>query len=97
VRHATQLTRSLWLAAIFAIGAGAALGADRRLEVDPSRSTLTFKAYKDGWFSSLGHDHTIAARGFAGAVLLGGTLEASSVTLTVDTRTLDVLDPAADA
>lgn len=61
-------------------------------------STLTFKSYKDGWFSSLGHDHTIAGRDFEGAVRLDlANLAATSVTLTVKTATFEVLDPGVDA
>jgi polyisoprenoid-binding protein YceI len=66
--------------------------------VSPTASSLTFKAFKEGWLSSLGHDHTIAGREFSGAVRLDpARVEASSVTFTVKTASLEVLDPSADA
>jgi polyisoprenoid-binding protein YceI len=78
--------------------AGAARGEDaQHYRIDPKQSTLTFKAFKDGLLSGFAHDHTIAARNFSGEMAWRGTSEASSVTLTVKTAWLEVLDPKADA
>jgi polyisoprenoid-binding protein YceI len=91
------MKRIALVALVFLLGARANADAPA-YAVDPAGSTLTFKAYKEGWFSSLGHDHTIAGREFAGAVRFDpARVEASSVTLTVKTASLDVLDPSADA
>ncbi len=108
-REARQAARravapaALLAAAVFAGAAAPGAGAGdvdpARYRFGPAESKLTFKAFRDGWFSSLGHDHTLAARDFEGAIALGpaGRLEASAVTVTVKTATLEVLDPGVDA
>ncbi len=88
----------LLIAPAFAGAARANEPAAKRFSISLADSKLTFKAYRDGWFSSLGHDHTIAARDFAGAVAFDAAKpEASSVTITVSTAALEVLDPGVDA
>lgn len=69
-------------------------GAAAALRIVEGESTLTLHVEKDGWFSSLGHDHTIAARAVTGLVRWDpARLEACSVTLSVATERLEVLDP----
>jgi polyisoprenoid-binding protein YceI len=86
------------IAALLATQGGAACAAEggaARYGIAPGAdTTLVFKAYRDGWFSSLGHDHTLAGREFKGVVVFDPVRpEASSVTLTVATARLEVLDP----
>jgi polyisoprenoid-binding protein YceI len=90
--------RALAVAVLVLVAAAPARAEEAAYRVVPGKSKLTFKAFRDGWFSSLGHDHTIGARDFAGAVRFDAARpEASSVTFTVQTKTLEVLDPGVDA
>lgn len=90
------LPLSSFIAAWLALGAGlpAALADERALAVDPAASTVTVYAYKDGLLSSLGHDHTIAARNVTGTVTVDPARpEGGRVSFTVPVRSLEVLDP----
>jgi polyisoprenoid-binding protein YceI len=75
-----------------------ALAQEAAYAVDADASTLTVFAYKDGFFSSLGHDHTVAARGVTGSVSVDPARpEGGRVEFTVPAARLEVLDPNASA
>jgi hypothetical protein len=58
--------------------------------IDTRQSTMTVKVFKAGLFSVFGHNHEIRAPIAAGSLLTSGS---PSVTLTVDARGMQVLDP----
>jgi polyisoprenoid-binding protein YceI len=89
---------ALAVAVLVLVAAAPARADEATYRVVPEKSKLTFKAFRDGWFSSLGHDHVLGGRDFDGAVRFDPVkFEASSVTLSVRTNTLEVLDPGVDA
>jgi len=96
--HAARLAigaTSLALAGALASAAPSpALADEAAFAVDAKASTLTVFAYKDGFFSSLGHDHTIAARVVTGTVVVDPAKpEGGRVSFDVATAGLEVLDP----
>jgi polyisoprenoid-binding protein YceI len=63
---------------------------------DAVQSKIEVGVYSGGAFGFLGHDHTILAKRFSGEINHNATrLEQSSVTLSIDSRSLTVLDPNA--
>jgi polyisoprenoid-binding protein YceI len=63
---------------------------------DSGRSTLQIDVLKGGLFGFLGHDHTVVAREFSGTVQFNPrNLEDSSVSLSIESASLTVLDPGA--
>ena len=64
--------------------------------IDSGRSSLNVDVFRGGLFKTLGHDHTVAARKFSGTVQFDpGKLRDSSVSLSIESSSLTVLDPHA--
>ncbi len=62
--------------------------------VDASRSRIEIHVYKEGFFKMFAHDHQVSARKIAGTVRLDTReLERSSVSLSIEARSLAVDDP----
>jgi polyisoprenoid-binding protein YceI len=81
------------LAAVLALGS-AARADESSFSVDAGASTLTVRAYRDGVLSTLGHDHTIEARGVTGTVDVDPARpEAGRVAFDVPSARLEVIDP----
>lgn len=65
--------------------------------LDPLRSRLEIHVFREGLLKFLGHDHRIVAQNIAGRVHLDQqALERSSVQLTVEAASLQVVDPGVD-
>jgi polyisoprenoid-binding protein YceI len=65
-------------------------------KIDPGRSRVEIDVFRGGLFKAFGHDHTVAAKNFSGAVQFDPRNAAdSSVTLYIDATSLTVLDPLA--
>jgi polyisoprenoid-binding protein YceI len=81
-------------ASVLLLGAGAAEGATFR--VDPERTRLAVRLYRDGIGSRLAHDHVIEATEVLGRVEYDAARpEASVITIEVRTASLRVDEPAA--
>jgi len=64
--------------------------------IDPSRSRIEVGVFRGGLLKAFGHDHKVAAREFSGMVLFDpARLSDSSVSLTVLSKSVSVLDPGA--
>lgn len=64
-----------------------------RYRLDAARSNFTVQAFAGGLFSGFGHNPIIAIQKFTGdAQFVDGTLENASVKITVDPRSLAVVD-----
>ena len=65
-------------------------------KIDPGRSRLEIEVFKGGLLKVLGHDHTVAAKRFSGTVQFDpNNLKGSSVSLSIESSSLTVLDPHA--
>jgi polyisoprenoid-binding protein YceI len=74
-------------------GAGAAWGAT--LRVDPERTSLVVRLYREGVGSALAHDHVVEATEVGGVVEYDAARpEASAIVIEVRTASLRVDDPA---
>jgi polyisoprenoid-binding protein YceI len=74
--------------------AGAQLFSFPVYKIDPGRSTFEIYVFRGGLFKSLGHDHLVAARNFSGTIHFDpAKLEDSSVSLSIESNSLAVLDP----
>lgn len=81
--------------ALLAIPAGAQ---PQKYSIEPSRSKMEVHVYREGAFKIFGHDHLIQANKIGGAVHLDRAhLEYSSVSLRIETKSLEVADPGASA
>ena len=64
--------------------------------IDATRSTIELGVFIEGLFKAFGHDHKIAAKSFSGTIQFNsGKVEDSSVTLSIESKSLTVLDPDA--
>ena len=62
--------------------------------VDPHRSKLEINVYREGFLKAFGHDHLVGANHFSGQVQFNEhRVEDSSVTFSVETASLVVVDP----
>jgi polyisoprenoid-binding protein YceI len=62
--------------------------------VDAKQSKLEIHVYREGFLKAFGHDHLISSTVLSGRVQVGEpTGSGSSVTFTVETKSLAVLDP----
>jgi polyisoprenoid-binding protein YceI len=62
--------------------------------IDPQRSKIEIQVARDGFLKAFGHDHVVTATQFAGEVQMDtAKLEQSSVSFTVETASLKVIDP----
>src|ERR1700683_1516056 len=65
-----------------------------RYSIDSSMSKLEINVYKEGLFKAFAHDHLVAAKDILGLVQLDAQkIENSSVSLTIKTASLSVVDP----
>ena len=61
--------------------------------VDPAHSRIELTVFRSGLLKMIGHDHTIAAKGFSGRVRFNAeNIGDSSVQLNIDAKSLVVLD-----
>jgi polyisoprenoid-binding protein YceI len=61
--------------------------------IRPEKSQFTVYAFRGGLFGRFGHDHTIAIRDFEGEItLMPDVIEPAKITLTVQTKSLKVID-----
>src|SRR5688500_20169021 len=64
------------------------------MRIDPGRSTLLVKLYKDGPASAFAHDHVVAARRFTGTIKWDPARpEETRVQVVVEAATLDADEP----
>lgn len=77
---------------ILALGAGTPTrpAQEERRPIDPSRSSVTIHAFKEGFLSAFAHDHTVRSRVASGWI---DRSAAPGVELRFETRALEVLDP----
>ena len=62
--------------------------------IDPGMSKLEINAYREGLLKAFGHDHLIEAKEVSGSVEFDAKkIENSSVRLTVEAKSLTVIDP----
>ena len=62
--------------------------------IDSQRSKIEIQVAREGFFKAFGHDHLVSATQFSGGVQLdAANLENSSVSFTVEAKSLAVLDP----
>jgi polyisoprenoid-binding protein YceI len=81
---------------VLAAELSAALGADTRANyaVDAQKSKIEIQVAREGFFKAFGHDHLVSAPQFSGEVEFAQpNLAQSSVSFTVDAKSLVVLDP----
>ena len=74
----------------------AAVGAHPRAAytIDSKNSKVEIHVAREGFFKAFGHDHLVSATQFSGEVQLDtAKLEDSSVSLTIDAKSLTVVDP----
>jgi polyisoprenoid-binding protein YceI len=81
---------------------GAAAGATApntvTYKIDAGKNRFTVRAFVGGLFSAFGHDHTIAVREFSGeARFTPGSLDASSLHITVKADSLSVIDKVSES
>lgn len=64
-----------------------------RYQLVAGESTFTIKAFAEGLFSAFGHDPVIAVKVFTGELeFVPGTFESASVNVSIDTRSLTVIN-----
>ncbi len=64
--------------------------------ISAAASKVEISVYKEGILKAFGHNHLIAAKDFSGSVYFAaGRVSDSSVTLSIEARSLTVLDPDA--
>ncbi len=64
--------------------------------IDAAASRIELSVYKEGILKIFGHNHLIAAKDFSGSVYFAaGRVTDSTVTLSIEARSLTVLDPEA--
>jgi polyisoprenoid-binding protein YceI len=57
------------------------------------QSKIELHVYREGFLKAFGHDHQISATEFAGKVQLAADISESSVTFSIEAKSLVVLDP----
>ena len=81
----------LTLLFVWALTGRPAVAEGRRFALDATRSSLTVRTGRGGLFSFAGHEHVIAASQIQGEILAdAASLQASSVSLTIDAASLRV-------
>lgn len=63
-----------------------------RYTIDPSKSQLTIRVYREGPLARLGHNHIISTRAIRGEIFVADPLENSSLSLAFDVNDLIVDD-----
>lgn len=62
--------------------------------IDSQKSKIEVQVAREGFFKAFGHDHLISAKEFSGEVQLDSAkLENSSVSFTIESKSLAVVDP----
>ena len=62
--------------------------------IDSQKSKIEVQVAREGFFKAFGHDHLISAKEFSGEVQLDSAkLENSSVSFTIEAKSLSVVDP----
>jgi polyisoprenoid-binding protein YceI len=62
--------------------------------IDSQKSKIEVQVAREGFFKAFGHDHLISAKEFSGEVQLDSAkLENSSVSFTIEAKSLAVVDP----
>lgn len=81
------------LGLICLLGLAAPLGAERYL-IEPGQSRFQIKVGKAGFFSVFGHEHLVEVRRMSGEAIWDPTApDGSSVSLTLESASLAVVDP----
>ncbi len=82
------------LAAATTVPVGGATDSRTLYTIDSQKSKLEIQVAREGFFKAFGHDHLVSAKEFSGEVQLDSAkLENSSVSFTVEAKSLAVLDP----
>src|SRR5215471_1795064 len=91
------MARSQALVAFFvSAGMSAFSAADSpvRYSIDSQKSKIEIQVAREGFLKAFGHDHLVSAPQFSGEVRVDqAKLEESSVNLTIDAKSLTVVDP----
>ncbi|HJZ63410.1 MAG TPA: YceI family protein [Candidatus Acidoferrum sp.] len=65
-----------------------------RYSIESQKSKIEIQVAREGFFKAFGHDHLLSAPQFSGEIRLDqAKLEESSVNLTIDAKSLTVVDP----
>src|SRR5215813_2041575 len=65
-----------------------------RYSIESQKSKIEIQVAREGFFKAFGHDHLLSAPQFSGEIRLDqAKLEESSVSLTIDAKSLTVVDP----
>jgi polyisoprenoid-binding protein YceI len=84
------------LAVLIGWAGPAQTGPGVQYRIDASASRIELSVYKEGILKIFGHNHLIAAKKFSGSVYFeAGRVTDSTVALSIDARSLTVLDPDA--
>ena len=90
---ARKLTLFL-LAVIMSRPAVCATESREAYKIDSQKSKVEIQVAREGFFKAFGHDHLVSAKEFSGEVQLDSSkFENSSVSFTVEAKSLTVLDP----
>lgn len=79
-----------------AVGRPVAHGVESReaYVIDSQKSKIDVQVAREGFFKAFGHDHLVSAKEFSGEVQLDSAkLENSSVSFTIEAKSLAVVDP----
>ena len=69
-----------------------------RYSIDLQKSKIEIQVAREGFFKAFGHDHLVSAPQFSGEIRMDrAKLEQSSVNLTIDAKSLTVVDPGESA
>src|SRR5215467_9991586 len=72
----------------------AAADSSTRYSIDSQKSKIEIQVAREGFFKAFGHDHLVTAPQFSGEVRVDqAKLGDSSVNLTIDAKSLTVVDP----
>lgn len=65
-----------------------------RYSINPQKSKIEIQVAREGFLKAFGHDHLVSAPQFSGEIRMDrAKLEESSVNLTIDAKSLAVVDP----
>jgi len=72
----------------------AAASTPAQYSIDSQKSKIEIQVAREGFFKAFGHDHLVSAPQFSGAIRMDpAKLEESSVNLTIEAKSLTVVDP----
>jgi len=82
------------LAIVVCITATDAVDSRAVYTIDSQKSKIEIQVAREGFLKAFGHDHLVSATQFSGEIQVNqAKLEESSVTLNVDAKSLEVIDP----